>query len=129
MLSWTPIRYAHNGDVSIAYRVAGDGPVDLLFMGGFVSHLEIGQAIHIGDLKLVAGLKHVLQMPSASMINSNLARMRWPPSTHRASFRRGCVTLIRGYEPSEAIESDRRLFACAISAHFRSTLVLNPFRR
>jgi class 3 adenylate cyclase/DNA-binding CsgD family transcriptional regulator len=42
VLSWTPIRYAHNGDVSIAYRVAGDGPTDLLFMGGFVSHLEIG---------------------------------------------------------------------------------------
>jgi class 3 adenylate cyclase len=37
-----PIRYAHNGDVSIAYTVFGDGPVDLLFMGGFVSHLEIG---------------------------------------------------------------------------------------
>jgi pimeloyl-ACP methyl ester carboxylesterase len=42
VVSWTPIRYAHNGDLSIAYRVAGDGPVDLLFMGGFVSHLEIG---------------------------------------------------------------------------------------
>jgi hypothetical protein len=36
-----PIRYAHNGDVSIAYTVLGDGPVDVLFMGGFVSHLEI----------------------------------------------------------------------------------------
>jgi class 3 adenylate cyclase len=42
VVSWTPIRYAHNGDVSIAYRVAGAGPVDVLFMGGFVSHLEIG---------------------------------------------------------------------------------------
>jgi pimeloyl-ACP methyl ester carboxylesterase/DNA-binding CsgD family transcriptional regulator len=42
VLSWTPIRYAHNGGVSIAYRVGGDGPVDLLFVGGFVSHLEIG---------------------------------------------------------------------------------------
>jgi class 3 adenylate cyclase len=41
-VSWTPIRYARSGDVSIAYRVAGDGAVDLLFMGGFVSHLEIG---------------------------------------------------------------------------------------
>jgi class 3 adenylate cyclase len=38
----TPIRYAHNGDVSIAYTVIGDGPADVLFMGGFVSHLEIG---------------------------------------------------------------------------------------
>jgi pimeloyl-ACP methyl ester carboxylesterase/DNA-binding CsgD family transcriptional regulator len=42
VLSCTPIRYAQNGDVSIAYRIAGDGPVDLLFLGGFVSHLEIG---------------------------------------------------------------------------------------
>ena len=38
----TPIRYARNGDASIAYRVVGEGPVDVLFMGGFVSHLEIG---------------------------------------------------------------------------------------
>ena len=42
MLDWEPIRYARNGDVSIAYRVVGDGPVDVLFVGGFVSHLEIG---------------------------------------------------------------------------------------
>jgi class 3 adenylate cyclase len=34
-------RYAHNGDVSIAYQVVGDGPVDLIFVPGFVSHLEI----------------------------------------------------------------------------------------
>lgn len=43
MLSWAPIRYAHNGDASIAYTEVGDGPMDLLFMGGFVSHLEIGR--------------------------------------------------------------------------------------
>ena len=42
MLSRTSIRYARNGDVSIAYTVFGDGPVDVLFIGGFVSHLEIG---------------------------------------------------------------------------------------
>lgn len=42
MVAWAPIRYAHNGDVSIAYTVVGDGSVDVLFIGGFVSHLEIG---------------------------------------------------------------------------------------
>jgi pimeloyl-ACP methyl ester carboxylesterase len=42
-LAWEPIRYAHNGDVSIAYTVGGHGPVDLLFIGGFVNHLEIGR--------------------------------------------------------------------------------------
>ena len=42
MLGRGPIRYAHNGEAAIAYRVVGDGPADVLFMGGFVSHLEIG---------------------------------------------------------------------------------------
>ena len=41
MPSWDPIRYARNRDVSIAYTVGGDGPVDMLFIGGFVSHLDI----------------------------------------------------------------------------------------
>jgi pimeloyl-ACP methyl ester carboxylesterase/DNA-binding CsgD family transcriptional regulator len=42
VLSWAPIRYARNGEVSIAYTVMGEGSVDVLFIGGFVSHLEIG---------------------------------------------------------------------------------------
>jgi pimeloyl-ACP methyl ester carboxylesterase len=36
------IRYAQNGDVSIAYRVFGSGELDLIFVPGFVGHLEIG---------------------------------------------------------------------------------------
>ena len=35
------IRYASSGDVQIAYQVVGDGPVDLVFVPGFVSHLEV----------------------------------------------------------------------------------------
>jgi pimeloyl-ACP methyl ester carboxylesterase len=41
VLAWEPIRYANNGGVSIAYTVGGKGSIDLLFIGGFVSHLEI----------------------------------------------------------------------------------------
>ena len=33
-------RYARSGDLSIAYQVVGDGPVDLVHGFGFVSHLE-----------------------------------------------------------------------------------------
>jgi len=32
--------YAKSGDVHIAYQVLGDGPVDLVFVPGFVSHVE-----------------------------------------------------------------------------------------
>jgi class 3 adenylate cyclase len=34
-------RYADSGGVSIAYRVVGDGPIPLVFVPGFVSHLEV----------------------------------------------------------------------------------------
>ena len=33
-------QYAKSGDVYIAYQVVGDGPVDLIWVLGFVSHLE-----------------------------------------------------------------------------------------
>jgi len=33
-------RYARNGDVNLAYQVHGDGPMDLLFVNAFVSHVE-----------------------------------------------------------------------------------------
>lgn len=34
------IRYARSGDLSIAYQVIGDGPRDLIFVPGIVSHVE-----------------------------------------------------------------------------------------
>ncbi len=33
-------RYARGGDINIAYQVLGDGPLDLVFVHGWVSHLE-----------------------------------------------------------------------------------------
>ncbi len=32
--------YAKSGDVNIAYQVTGKGPIDLVFVPGFVSHVE-----------------------------------------------------------------------------------------
>jgi len=34
------VRYAHSGHVNIAYQVVGSGPIDLVFVMGWVSHLE-----------------------------------------------------------------------------------------
>lgn len=34
------VQYAPSGNVNIAYQVVGDGPVDLVFVMGWVSHLE-----------------------------------------------------------------------------------------
>ena len=34
------VKYAQSGEISIAYQVTGDGPIDLIFAPGFISHLE-----------------------------------------------------------------------------------------
>jgi class 3 adenylate cyclase/pimeloyl-ACP methyl ester carboxylesterase len=38
----TEIRYAWNGEVALAYEIVGDGPVDLLYLQGSISNLEVG---------------------------------------------------------------------------------------
>lgn len=35
-------RYAKSGDINVAYQVLGDGPIDLIYVPGWVSHLEYG---------------------------------------------------------------------------------------
>ena len=42
MVQMEPIRthYAKNGDIHVAYQVFGEGDVDLVFVPGFISHIE-----------------------------------------------------------------------------------------
>jgi pimeloyl-ACP methyl ester carboxylesterase len=37
----SPVRYAKNGDVHIAYRVFGDHPIDLIHVAGSITHLNL----------------------------------------------------------------------------------------
>jgi class 3 adenylate cyclase len=41
MITQPKTKYARSGDVSIAYQVVGDGPMDLVYVPGFVSHVEL----------------------------------------------------------------------------------------
>lgn len=36
-----PIRYVRNGEVSIAYQIVGDAPIDILMIPGWISHLAM----------------------------------------------------------------------------------------
>jgi pimeloyl-ACP methyl ester carboxylesterase len=48
-------RYARSGDVNIAYQVLGDGPLDLVFVPGFVSNLDM-QWTDPGMVRLLRGM-------------------------------------------------------------------------
>lgn len=41
MIAMPPTQYARSGDLSIAYQVVGSGPIDLVWVPGFVSHVEL----------------------------------------------------------------------------------------
>jgi pimeloyl-ACP methyl ester carboxylesterase len=49
------VRYTRSGDLSIAYQVAGSGPIDLVEVSGFLNHLET-MAEEPGLLRFVAAL-------------------------------------------------------------------------
>ena len=40
-------KYAKSGNLHIAYQVVGDGPLDLVFVHGWISHIE--HAVRLGD--------------------------------------------------------------------------------
>jgi len=44
-MSVPEVQYAKSGDVNIAYQVTGDGPFDLVFVPGYVTHLELHSGI------------------------------------------------------------------------------------
>jgi pimeloyl-ACP methyl ester carboxylesterase len=39
------VQYTKSGDVNIAYQVTGEGPFDLVFVPGFVSHIEVAWSL------------------------------------------------------------------------------------
>ncbi len=41
MIEFPPVKYVRSGDASIAYRVMGEGPPDVVFIGGPASHLDV----------------------------------------------------------------------------------------
>jgi hypothetical protein len=40
-MSTSQTHYAKSADVHIAYQVAGEGPIDLVFVNGWVTNLEL----------------------------------------------------------------------------------------
>ena len=49
MLDRPRTHYAKNGDVSIAYQVMGDGPLDLIVVPGLISSLDIHWEMPVYD--------------------------------------------------------------------------------
>src|ERR1700704_3699537 len=55
-------RYAANGDVNIAYQTMGDGPVDVIVVPGFMSHIEFMHELpgHTAGLRRLSTFSRVV---------------------------------------------------------------------
>ena len=58
-----PVQFARSGDLNIAYQVTGDGPVDIVLVPGFVSHLEIDwtEPNHAHFLRRLGGMGRLIR--------------------------------------------------------------------
>lgn len=56
------VRYARSADgIDIAYQVLGEGPVDLVFVSGFITHLDLAWELpHFAWLEQMAGVARVI---------------------------------------------------------------------
>ena len=63
MISLPETRYAKSGDTYIAYQVMGDGPFDLIFVPGFVSHLDMQmeQPLYASFMKQLASFSRLIR--------------------------------------------------------------------
>jgi pimeloyl-ACP methyl ester carboxylesterase len=57
-------RYAQSGEINIAYQVLGDGPIDIVYVPGFISHVELSWGLPgRGDfLHSLASFARVIQL-------------------------------------------------------------------
>ncbi len=55
-------RYARNGDLRIAYQVVGQGPIDLVFVPGFISNVDLAwdDPVFAGLLSRLAGFSRLI---------------------------------------------------------------------
>jgi len=64
-----PIRYAKAGEVSIAYRVLGDGPLDLVWVPGLSSNIEMEWAdpFQVGFWRRLASFSRLIAFDKRGM--------------------------------------------------------------
>ena len=77
-------RYVKSDDVHVAYQVVGDGPLDLLWVPGFVSNMETGWHLRRLHLSFVGLARSAVLFCSTSVARECriVARNFYTRTTH-----------------------------------------------
>jgi hypothetical protein len=76
------IRYAPSGDVNIAYQVTGEGPLDLVLVPGFISHLELDweESRHARFLERLGSFARLIRFDKRGLTRGGCCLRRWEPT-------------------------------------------------
>jgi class 3 adenylate cyclase len=94
-------RYAKSGGLNIAYQVVGEGPVDLVYVPGWVSHVEL--AWELPDL--VAGFERLATFSRLILFDKRGTGMSDPVATDRLPTLEERMDDVRAV--MDAVESER----------------------
>jgi class 3 adenylate cyclase/pimeloyl-ACP methyl ester carboxylesterase len=108
-------RYAHSGDLSIAYQVYGEGPLDVVISAGWISHLDLHWEQPL--------LAHYLRRP-ASFARVIVYDKRGSGLSDRVP---GVPTLEEGMDDLRAVMDDAGVERAALIGHFDSGAVFTLF--
>ncbi len=93
MLSRPATKYTKSGDIHIAYQVTGSGPLDLVWVPGFVSHLEY-QWEYPGSarsLERLGSFSRLIRFDKRGTgLSDRMAEIRTTPSAGRTKNGRPC---------------------------------------
>ena len=74
-------RYAKSGDVNVAYQVLGEGPIDLVYVWGWLSHLDFQWT----DPTVTSILRRLASFSRLIMFDKRGTGFRIPSPERRAS--------------------------------------------
>ena len=110
------VRYTHAGDVDIAWTVTGSGPTDIVYVPGFISHLDLARELPVFDAVIgrLGRLGRVLTFDKRGTGLSGRESWIWQPC-------RTCGRHPRG-------DGRRRMGTCASSRDLRGRTAFPALR-
>jgi pimeloyl-ACP methyl ester carboxylesterase len=111
------VRYARSGSVDVAYQVLGEGPLDLLYIPGWISHLDLyWEEASVARIlqRLAGGFRLILFDRRGTGLSDRVSSDDLPPLEARMDDARAVLDAVESVKPV--------IFAQGYGARSRSPL-------
>ena len=114
------VHYARSGSIDVAYQVLGDGPLDLLYIPGWISHLDLyweEPSVARFLQRLAAGFRLVLFDRRGTGLSDRVSAEDLPPLEARMDDARAVLDSVGSEEPVIFAQG----YGCPLAIAFAAT--------